>query len=705
MGMFDGAFSFGDPNSMALLGMLQGVGQASAASRLPVSFGSVLGSLAGGAMQGSLAGYGARKEELQTKLYEAQAAEAARRAAVLGQFNLDTIFGQQPTAAPAHESQPAGGLAPGNAPGGLAPNNQSLSAIPSSNRTLSPDSVPEIKAAPGVGGGLARAAAQYAQHYGVDPTFYTTAIDAESGFNPLARNPTAVKGEHATGIAQFMPSTAARYGVDPLHVSQSLDGGARYFKDLLQQHGGNYVAAAQSYGTLPKDLSGNLNTKQQRLLQVAQALNAGGTTFTDAGPSGAGAAAAPLPMAVAPGMGALNIDPVALARQRAVLGLGGISGDPLSGFAQLYYGSPQYKAATAAAEKGATLPLDLQYAGPMAGAQAGGRFPYESALKAQEGNQALRNQLAALGLQIGANGQVEQISGFGPANAAIKGAETAGVEGAKLPFDMTKETFRGQVGAAEASNRPQTLSAGQTVNIDPNRVPWPAIPGMSGSGLATGGRAPGAGAGGPITLEGGSPAQQQFESELGQANAKTFFTRRDKALDAATALQNTQYARELIDKGIISGAGANWKLALGKGLQAAGIHLNDDAVANTEAYIAARAQDVGTIVKNFGTASAVSDADREYSAKMAAGEITLTEQSMRKILDILDRGSRNAIGKFNEDASKVPAHLSPYPLTVPLPGARAGNEAALPPKATETKTIGGVTYERRDGQWGVVGGR
>lgn len=51
MGLFD--FSFSDPQSMQpILGLLQGLGQASQPSRLPVPFGSVLGSAASGLMQG-----------------------------------------------------------------------------------------------------------------------------------------------------------------------------------------------------------------------------------------------------------------------------------------------------------------------------------------------------------------------------------------------------------------------------------------------------------------------------------------------------------------------------------------------------------------------------------------------------------------------------------------------------------------------------
>jgi soluble lytic murein transglycosylase-like protein len=314
MGMFDD-FGFGNPNSMALLGALAGIGQAAAPSRMPVSFGQVLGSLAGGLMQGSSQGYANQASALKNTQGNAatgQLLDQLRQVASYygapaptmddlrsGKFegllkNLPQTPITQP-AAPAPSPGMSGGGALQAAPAaalGLADQGQSPAAQP-----------------PGVGGALPRAAAEFAQQHGVDPNFYTSVIDAESSFNPLARNPTSVKGEHAIGIAQFMPSTAKQYGVDPLNAGQALEGGARYFADLLKKHEGNYIQAAQSYGTLPKSLD-NLNPKQQRVLQVAQALNSG-QSFTDAGPA---AAAAQQPAAPT----AANVDPIRIRQALAV---------------------------------------------------------------------------------------------------------------------------------------------------------------------------------------------------------------------------------------------------------------------------------------------------------------------------------------------------------------------------------------------------
>lgn len=45
----------------------------------------------------------------------------------------------------------------------------------------------------------------------------------------------AVSHAGATGIAQFMPATAARFGVDPLNIDSSLNGWGKYMKLLFNE--------------------------------------------------------------------------------------------------------------------------------------------------------------------------------------------------------------------------------------------------------------------------------------------------------------------------------------------------------------------------------------------------------------------------------------------------------------------------------------
>lgn len=89
-----------------------------------------------------------------------------------------------------------------------------------------------------------KAARRAAARYGVNPDIFERQIGAESGFNKNARSPAG-----ASGIAQFMPGTAASYGVNlnDGRAQDDLDGAARHMSDLLKQFNGNYRLALAGY--------------------------------------------------------------------------------------------------------------------------------------------------------------------------------------------------------------------------------------------------------------------------------------------------------------------------------------------------------------------------------------------------------------------------------------------------------------------------
>src|SRR6185312_5435363 len=62
MGLFDGV-DFGDPNTMAMYGLIAGLGNASMPSRLPVPLGAVFGKAAEGMAQGAAQGQNFRASQ------------------------------------------------------------------------------------------------------------------------------------------------------------------------------------------------------------------------------------------------------------------------------------------------------------------------------------------------------------------------------------------------------------------------------------------------------------------------------------------------------------------------------------------------------------------------------------------------------------------------------------------------------------------
>lgn len=84
----------------------------------------------------------------------------------------------------------------------------------------------------------------------VPPELALAIADTESGFNPDAVSP---KG--ARGLFQLMPDTAAELGVDPNDPVSNIRGGLKYFRQQLDQHGGNVEKALQSYNWGPGNVA------------------------------------------------------------------------------------------------------------------------------------------------------------------------------------------------------------------------------------------------------------------------------------------------------------------------------------------------------------------------------------------------------------------------------------------------------------------
>jgi soluble lytic murein transglycosylase-like protein len=77
---------------------------------------------------------------------------------------------------------------------------------------------------------------------GIPPGYFVRQIDQESGFAPAARSSTG-----AEGIAQFIPATAARLGVNPLDPASALHGAAELMAGFAHQYHQDYAKALAAY--------------------------------------------------------------------------------------------------------------------------------------------------------------------------------------------------------------------------------------------------------------------------------------------------------------------------------------------------------------------------------------------------------------------------------------------------------------------------
>lgn len=84
-----------------------------------------------------------------------------------------------------------------------------------------------------------------ARKHGVPEDLFLRLVQQESGWNPGA-----VSHKGATGLAQLMPGTAAKLGVDIDDPEENLDGGARYLRMMYDKFG-NWRLALAAYNAGP----------------------------------------------------------------------------------------------------------------------------------------------------------------------------------------------------------------------------------------------------------------------------------------------------------------------------------------------------------------------------------------------------------------------------------------------------------------------
>lgn len=144
--------------------------------------------------------------------------------------------------------------------------------------------------------------------------------------------------------------------------------------------------------------------------------------------------------------------------------------------------------------------------------------------------------------------------------------------------------------------------------------------------------------------------------DLGGGTNKQIFdamaTSADSANAAMTGFNAIREAKSAVDQGIISGSFANQQLALQKIGAALGV-TEPAKIVNTETFRSAIAPQVAATMKATVGSTQISNADREFAEKAAAGSITLDEASIKRLLDIMERSGTAIIQRHMDKLNKV----------------------------------------------------
>jgi hypothetical protein len=230
---------------------------------------------------------------------------------------------------------------------------------------------------------------------------------------------------------------------------------------------------------------------------------------------------------------------------------------------------------------------------------------------------------------------------------------------ARAPIGVTKEAldrgrayydiYDSQIKRAEearkASQPPDTIRAlemrADLAGLEPGTVEYQKF-------MATGGR-------GSLVTINNSPEGDVFAGLPKDVRAE-IFKRQGEAQDAADLIGVTNQGLQLLDQGAITGAGSDTKISAIKWAQTLGVPVDGDivdAANNTETYRSIMAKAVGKVIKNFGSGTGLSDADRQYAERLAGGDTTLNEPAIRRILAAGSSQAQGQIKRFSTMRDKV----------------------------------------------------
>lgn len=120
---------------------------------------------------------------------------------------------------------------------------------------------------------------------------------------------------------------------------------------------------------------------------------------------------------------------------------------------------------------------------------------------------------------------------------------------------------------------------------------------------------------------------------------------------AATGLQSLNTAEQALP-GAITGAAAEQRLALQKIAAYFGVG-DTESIVDTETFRSAIAPQVAAMLKSTVGSTQISNADREFAEKAAAGSINLDERSIGRLINIMQAANSETIRNFNRDLDRI----------------------------------------------------
>jgi hypothetical protein len=175
-----------------------------------------------------------------------------------------------------------------------------------------------------------------------------------------------------------------------------------------------------------------------------------------------------------------------------------------------------------------------------------------------------------------------------------------------------------------------------------------------------------------------------------------------EAVSAGRGLASIQEARKAVQSGGIFGFGADKRLALQKLGALVGVE-DSGKIANTESFFAAIAPVVGATLRQTSGTSQLSEGELKFANRAAAGDPTLDEKSILRVLDILEKINKGSLTEHQRkvDAVYPEAEDKKYVRERALFGVQVPSAAPAEPAASAPRGLPEGAKKAPDGNYYV----
>lgn len=194
-----------------------------------------------------------------------------------------------------------------------------------------------------------------------------------------------------------------------------------------------------------------------------------------------------------------------------------------------------------------------------------------------------------------------------------------------------------------------------------------------------------------------SSTEKKYGEQFAGFTAKADVDLLDSARKAPALAERANRIKETLATGkVITGAGADMRLSLGKALNLVGAS-DAETIANTETLATSMAQNTLDAIKasGLGSGTGFSNADRDFLEKAVGGKINLEAATINRLADLAHRAAEKSAERWSTRVKDIPdsalegTGIKKDPVKVsPLfqkkkPGERRKDDAPLDPKLEE----------------------